>query len=282
MNHFLKYRMAALVIFFSGFMALPPGHAQIGGNPPRFQFTQTTIGGYLGIQMEDVTAANVSKYKLSSERGVIVRSVAKGSPAEAASIKENDVILEYGGFPVWSATQFTRLVQETPAGRTVDLAISRDGKRSNLIAKIEDREVKRAESPMEFPGDLFGPGMRSFQFRMPTPENDRSSEAEAPKPRLGITLQPLTDQMGEFLGVPKKKGALVVAVAADSISAGKLKSGDVIIGANSATINSPEDLTQFISTVTDGAVTLKIVRDKKETTVVVNLPADDSKKGFKL
>ena len=48
--------------------------------------------------MKDVTADDVSKYKLSSERGVIVSSVIKGSPAETANLKEEDVILEFGGF----------------------------------------------------------------------------------------------------------------------------------------------------------------------------------------
>jgi serine protease Do len=285
MSSINKCCVLVLTLFLSGIVALPYCHAQTsGGLAGMFQLN--TGGGYLGIQMEDVTAENMSKYKLGSERGVIVRSVVKGGPAEAANLKEDDVILEYGGYPVWSATQFSRLVQDTPPGRKVDLAISRDGKRIALAATIKEREGRQAESQMAIPRDLLGPGGRSFQFRLPEvpgiPEDFRSAEPSISKPRLGVTLQPLTEQMGEFLAVPKKKGALVVSVDANSLSDGKLKSGDVIISANNITINSPEELTQFIRSAT-GAVTLKVIRDKKEASVVVTIPnGDTDKKGFKL
>ena len=127
------------------------------------------------------------------------------------------------------------------------------------------------------------PDGRSLQFRPPnTPGNERSDKPSAQKPRLGVMLQPLTEQMGEFLGVPKKKGALVVSVDADSPSDGKIKSGDVIIGADNKNIDSPEDLTVFIRNSAGGDITLKVIRDKKEMKIVINLPGDDSKKGYKL
>ena len=39
------------------------------------------------------------------------------------------MVVEYDGERVRSARQFTRLVQETPEGRTVKIAVLRDGKR---------------------------------------------------------------------------------------------------------------------------------------------------------
>jgi serine protease Do len=282
MNHFKKCRVAVWMIFFSGILIVPLCRAQ--GNSQIQLFQSNSSGSYLGITMDNVTVANMSKYKLSAERGVIVRSVAKGSPAEAANLKRDDVIMEYGGFPVWSSTQFRRLVEDTPAGRNVDLVVSRDGKRMNLSAKIENREGRQSENQPEVPnlGEFFGQNPRSFQFQWPkAPDSSDSEEPVARKPRLGVTLQPLTDQLGEYLGVPGKKGALIASVTDDSASAGKIKSGDVIIGANGQTIDSPEDLNQFVSSA-EGVVTFKIIRDKKEITVVVNLPAEEDKKGYKL
>jgi serine protease Do len=282
MNHFKKCRVAAWMIFLSGILAVPFCHAQANSQMQIFQANSS--GSYLGIAMDDVTAANMSKYKLSAERGVIVRSVSKGSPAEAAYLKEDDIILEYGGFPVWSSTQFRRLVEDTPAGRKVDLVVSRDGKRMDLSAKIENREGPRSENQFEIPNirEFFGQNPRSFQFRWPNnPDSNDSEESVARKPRLGVSLQPLTDQLGEYLGVPGKKGALVASVTDGSACAGKINSGDVIIGANGQIIDSPEDLNQFVRNA-EGAVTFKIIRDKKEITVVVNLPSDEDKKGYKL
>src|SRR5687768_13149503 len=70
---------------------------------------------YLGIEMDEVTTDNFATHKLTAERGVIVRSVEKGSPAEAATLQEKDVILEYAGSAVQSAKQLALLVEKTPA-----------------------------------------------------------------------------------------------------------------------------------------------------------------------
>jgi serine protease Do len=279
MSHFKKCRVAVLMIFLSGILAVAHCHAQANSSMQVFQMNSS--GSYLGIAMDDVTAANLSKYKLSAERGVIVRSVSKGSPAEAANLKEDDVILEYGGFPVWSSIQFRRLVEDTPAGRNVDLVVSRDGKRMSLSVKIENREGRRSENQLEIPS-LREFLDKTFQFQRPNaPDSRDSEEPAAQKPRLGVTLQPLTDQLGEYLGVPGKKGALVASINDGSASAGKIKPGDVIIKADGKTIDSPEELTQFIRN-SEGPVTFKIIRDKKEITVVVNLRSDEDKKGYKL
>ena len=118
----------------------------IAQRTPASQILRLTLdGAYVGIQMEDVTAENMAKYKLTSETGVIVRSVEKGSPAETARILENDVILEYAGIPVFSASGLVRLVQETPVNRTVNLVVSRDGKKINLAVKIGERQNTRTE-----------------------------------------------------------------------------------------------------------------------------------------
>ena len=287
MNSFGRFGLVALAIILAGGAAVPVSQAQSRVFSDAIQFN--TTGAYLGIQMDDVTASNMAQYKLSSERGVIVRSVAKGSPAESAGLRENDVLLEYAGTPVWSSSQFSRLVQETPPGRKVELAVNREGKRVNLTAQIGTRDGGRQSEGRGgggAPEDPFGWNFRDFPFRdlYPVPGNRRAPEPEA-KPRLGVTLQPLTDQLGEFLGVPGKKGALIASVIESSPSAGKLKSGDVVVGADGKEIREPEDLTRVVREKAEGALTLKVIRDKKEISVIVNLPAAAStgdKGGIKL
>jgi S1-C subfamily serine protease len=173
-------------------------------------------------------------------------------------------------------------VQETPVGRKVELVVNRGGKRMNLSAKVETREERRADNRTEaLPRDFFGPGARSFEFRLPEIPDANPRESTPRNPRLGITIQPLTDQLGEFLGVPKKKGVLVSSVIEGSPCAGKLKSGDVIISADGKDTGDPEDLTRLIRDKSEGSITLKVIRDKKEFTIVVILPAEEGK-GYKL
>src|SRR5881296_3300132 len=76
---------------------LPFGLAQSRGGGVIERFNSG--GSYLGIEMDEVTADNMATYKLSAERGVIVRQVEKGSPAADAGIEEKDVVAEYDGMP---------------------------------------------------------------------------------------------------------------------------------------------------------------------------------------
>jgi serine protease Do len=282
MKFYKKYLIAIAAVSLGCIMALPVSSAQARVFSNVLQLD--TGGAYLGIQMEDVNAGNLSKYRLNSERGAIVRSVVKGSPAEAAGIKEDDVILEFGGTQVWSSQQLSRLVRETPVGRNVDLVVSRDGKRMNLSAKLGTPEGRTTDSLREMsPEEFFGPAQRFYQYRAPEAGGIRSGidPSVSNKPRLGVTVQPLTDQLGEFFGVPKKKGVLVSSVTEGSPSVGKLKSGDVIIRADDKDIETPEELTRLIRDKSEGPVNLRVIRDKKEITVVINLPAGEQK-GFKL
>jgi serine protease Do len=274
-----RFGLATAAVLLVCGLALPVSYAQSRS----MVLQMNTNGAYLGVQTDDVTAGNVSKYKLSSEKGAIIRSVQKASPAEDAKLQEDDVILEYAGSPVWSAAQFSRLVQETPVGRKVDLGVSRDGKRLTLTAQIGSRDDRRSGNrPEVLPGDRSGDVLRMFPFDLPDGQQIRPQVRPAEperKPRLGVTLQPVTDQLGEFLGVPGKKGALIATVQEGSAGAGKLKSGDVVTSADGKPVSAPEDLIRIVNDKSQGSLTLKVVRDKKEITVVVNLPAAPAEEG---
>src|SRR5262249_43541349 len=66
--------------------------------------------GWIGVTIDD-----------QPDRGVIVRQVAADSPAAKAGVKTGDVLLEFNKQDITGVLQFTRLVHETPSGRTVDL-----------------------------------------------------------------------------------------------------------------------------------------------------------------
>jgi serine protease Do len=246
---------------------------------------------YLGVEIDDVTAENMASYKLASERGVIVRSVDKQSPAESADLKNNDVIIEYAGIPVFSAAHLTRLVSETPPGRKVDLVISRDGTKMTVTAKIAEGDRPRIFFDK---GEVrIGPG-RGFEFPLPGGQMFRYSFPQGrfdrfiyppgrERARLGLTLENLTDQMGEFLAVPGKKGALVTSVSTGSpASAANLRAGDVIVGAGEEIVADPQDLIRAVARA-GPRIDLKVIRDKKEITVTVDLPGAERKtSGYKL
>jgi serine protease Do len=245
-------------------------------------------GAYLGIGMEEVTADSLAKYKLNKEMGVVVRSVEKGSPAEEAGLQENDVILEYAGIPVISGAHLAGMVEDTPVGRKVDLGVSRDGKRLTLVAKVAERTRSGfAVRPRSMPRGEFDtapPDRRDFWLEVP--EGGGRLGLALPgegKPRLGVTLEALTEQMGEFLGVPAKEGALVTSVVQGSPAASKLKAGDVIVRADDKAVRGPDDLTGLIRGKDRGAsVELRVIRDKKEMTISIQLEDSSPRRSFKV
>jgi len=252
---------------------------------------------FLGISMEDVTASNMSEYRLSNEKGAIVRSVQEESPAEEAGLRENDVILEFAGQTVLSTRQLSRLVTETPAGRSVAITVSRDGKLLNLSATIRTRPDSGSGNRIDqrflesfpggqlerffesFPGEQARPG-RPARPDVPNPQRPeggrQGTERSEQRPRLGVETQPLTEQMAEYMGVPGKRGVLIVSVLGGSASEGKLRAGDVVIGVNDREIASPADLTNSIQQAASGEITIRIIRDKKQISVTVSLPSNNN------
>src|SRR4029079_15895546 len=110
-------------------------------------------GARLRGVLEDVDADDVARLKLGEERGAVVKEVVKGSAAEKAGLKEDDVILSYQGERIFSAAQLRRLVRETPAGRKVAIEASRGGAVQRLTATLEktgDHELALGDENFHF------------------------------------------------------------------------------------------------------------------------------------
>ena len=236
-------------------------------------------GSYLGVYLSDVAAEDVDRLDLGRERGALIVRVSEDGPAQSAGILEEDVIVSWNGSPVESAAQLQRLVRETPAGRKVELAVIRDGRSRNLEVTLGERESLA----------------RSWSFRGPDPEQMEKLEQRlrqggermrlhAPEiaggvftimggGRLGIGIQSLGDQLGEYFGLGDRRGVLVTSVNEDSPArkAG-LKAGDVIVSVNGEAIDGAGDLARAIREAEAGTVRIGILRDRQERTLTAELP----------
>ena len=94
----------------------------------------------MGVVLAPVTAEIAEGFGLESNNGVLVQQVVKGSPADAAGLKRNDVIVEFQG-KAFSDVQKLRLqVADTPVGKTVNLVVLRDGKRVPVTLTLRERD----------------------------------------------------------------------------------------------------------------------------------------------
>ncbi|HYR71351.1 MAG TPA: DegQ family serine endoprotease [Candidatus Acidoferrum sp.] len=83
--------------------------------------------GPLGLTVETVTPSVAKDLKLSEPRGVIVRGVRGGSPAENAGIRAGDVITEVNHKAVADAAQMKQALEKHLKGAPVVVKITRDG-----------------------------------------------------------------------------------------------------------------------------------------------------------
>jgi serine protease Do len=83
--------------------------------------------GPLGLTVESVTPSIAKELKLSEPRGVVVRGVRSGSPAENAGVRAGDVITEVNHQAVADAAQMKRALEKHPKGTPVVVMIQRDG-----------------------------------------------------------------------------------------------------------------------------------------------------------
>jgi S1-C subfamily serine protease len=101
--------------------------------------TGTVERGFLGIGMKDLTAELAKALGIETTKGVLITNVLKGSAAEKAGIRNYDVLVEFNGKPVKSASQLTIDVAALKPGTQVEVVVLRDGHRQNLTVTLGER-----------------------------------------------------------------------------------------------------------------------------------------------
>jgi Do/DeqQ family serine protease len=99
--------------------------------------------------------------------------------------------------------------------------------------------------------------------------------------KLGVTVQAVTPELADGLGIPQVRGALVSGVEAGSPGekAG-LREGDVITELDGQPVADSNQLRNKVATTApNSAVTLEVLRDGKETTMTARLAARDDDVG---
>ncbi|MGE0361102.1 MAG: PDZ domain-containing protein [Vicinamibacterales bacterium] len=229
-------------------------------------------GSQIGVMVSDPEDA--------ATPGVRIDGVDRDSPAEKAGVREGDIVVEFDGERVRSARQLTRLVQETPDGRTVKMTVTRGGSRQTLDItpeasagamswsfQYEPQFREELERGLRGLRELPERGGPMFDFRF-----DGVPGMAAPRGRLGVQVETLSDQLAEYFGV-KGGGVLVSTVTADSPAArAGVKAGDVITSVNGTAVRDAGELVAEIGEIgARGEARLEIVRDRKTTTVTATL-----------
>ena len=204
--------------------------------------------GMIGVIIQPVTQDLARQFKLDRAIGALIGQVTPGGPAEKAGIKSGDIIIKYQGQVISQGNMLPALVAETQVGTKAQVVLFRDGKEVPV-------EVVIGELPEE--RTAVG-GAQSSN----TLEDD-----------LGFTVQVLTPELAQSLGIEEHAGLLVSDVRPGSIAADSgLQRGDLIVEAGTGDkrrpVTSAKDLEAALTANKNQSILL-LVRSNKQTRFVL-------------
>ena len=275
--------LSTLLACSSAALASPHYNDQQATERPR----RAELPSFLGVELSEVSRETVSRLRLREERGALINGVTSGSSAAQAGLQKNDVIVKWDREPIESAREMSRHIRETPAGRAVRLTVIREGREIEVNVTLGERSSLASRVRMPRPTRIARPAFATTRIRPDVP-----TRRVRDRRYLGVELQGMTPQLAEYFGLSKRSGALVIFVFADSPAAkAGLKAGDVILSAGGDSVENPYDLRRALTDKPDGPVEFKILRDKQEQTLRVQLEkgtgswlmlSDDQFEGFDL
>ena len=187
----------------------------------------TTRRGWLGVFIQETTPDIADSLGLDTAAGALVSTVNENSPAQAAGLEPGDVIVSFDGRMIDKMRDLPRIVAETEIGKTVPVAVIRNGK--SIEVQVTLGELEKAELV----------GIVNEQ-----PEGEVESFD-----RLGFSVENLTAELAGELGLDADtRGVVVTEVAEGGPAFAKgLKPGDIIRRFGQRRVEDAADLAKSVS-----------------------------------
>ncbi len=175
--------------------------------------------GWLGLQLQAVSAEVAQGLGLKGELGTLVADVLPDSPAAQSGMRPGDVILSVDGRPIERLTTLPRIVAETKPGTTLTLNVSRKGQMVDVPIRV---------------------GAQPRDERLAA--NDAAGTAD--QPRLGLALAKITpDLRTRFKLEDDAQGVVVTRVLPDSpAERAGIRVGSVISMVGQEPVATPDEV----------------------------------------
>ncbi len=231
-------------------------------NEPQLEKKEKTKKGWLGVSIQDVNEQIAKKNKLTAEEGAYVNDVVDDGPADSAGLKEGDIIVKFGDRDIFDADDLVRTVSRAAPGSKASVLYIRNGEKKSLTVTVGKEKTRRAVSFSI--GNL--PRIGIFGGNT-----------------LGLLLSDLTEQLGEYFGVPDKRGVLIEEVEEASAGAkAGFKAGDVITRVEKRNVEDIEDVNKELRKHDDGdKVEFEVVRQGTKKIFSVEIDAEEQSEFFR-
>ncbi len=223
---------------------------------------------WIGVYTQTIDEDLMEAFELQSDEGVVIKMVVPDSPAEKAGLDEGDIIISVNGKNLDDAEGLVDVVRGHKPGEEITMNVIKDGKDEQISLVLGNREdYEKPHVMFDSPGAVPHKMPKSFskQYKFFSSEYSNSY--------MGVRLQSLNVQLGEYFGVSDGKGALIEEVVPDSpAEKAGLKAGDVVVEIEGAKVEGPADVSNVIHEKEKGEkVELTVLREKKEREFSVEL-----------
>ncbi|MBT4069555.1 MAG: PDZ domain-containing protein [Candidatus Marinimicrobia bacterium] len=93
-------------------------------------------GGYLGVQIQELTDGLRKYFKVNNDNGVLISEVVEDSPAEKAKLKAGDIILSVNGDNVSTTSDLQQAISRQDTESEVKLEVIRKGRKKDMTATL--------------------------------------------------------------------------------------------------------------------------------------------------
>jgi predicted metalloprotease with PDZ domain len=233
-------------------------HEEHGGEP----------GPWLGVMIEEETD--------HPEGGARIETVFPRSPAEAAGLREGDIIQGWNGEPVRGPNALTERVRSAQPGDRVDLELSRDGASTAIAVELGEKPRRHGFRHRVFEWDESQ--QRELRERLEglrerLPREMHRLRSMFGRPLLGIEIVSTTRELREHLGGSADAGLLVGRVIPDmpAEEAG-IEVGDLIVAVDGDPVGDSGDLRHVLRDSMGETIVIEVVRDGGRQSLSVFIP----------
>lgn len=174
--------------------------------------------GWIGVQIQPVTANLAESLGLKNAQGALVAEVQPNSPASKSGLKAGDVITSVDGQTVKDARSLSRQIGAMAPGATVRLGVFRNGSEQNMSLSLgqlpEQREARAGD------------------------RNGGRDRDQSPEPRLGLSIAP-----AERVAGAGEAGVVVTDVEPTGPAAeAGIRTGDIILEVAGKAVSTPAEV----------------------------------------
>ncbi|HEV2720365.1 MAG TPA: Do family serine endopeptidase [Thermoanaerobaculia bacterium] len=191
--------------------------------------------GYLGMTIQELNDDARQAFNIpSGATGALVQSVEPGKPADAAGLKQGDIVTELDGRKINNNRELIDYISYLPVGSSVKVTVLRNGQRQTMTAKTATRPDESE----------------------PTDDNGKSNDSGPTRNKLGMSVQELTPQARQMYSIDDTvRNGVVVTNVKEVSPAGEvgLSEGDVISEVQGQTIRTVDEFRSAIDRAKPGS-----------------------------